>query len=169
MSIEPNQMHNIMLIGVGNEFRHDDAIGLLILRELRTQLSGAISMIEASGEGTTLIELWQTSNTVYLFDAVSSGSEIATIHRIDAHTQSIPSQFFHYSSHAFGVAEAVELARSLNQLPNKLILYGVEGSNFATGIGLSDAVKQAAENVIQQVLSELEIDYARSEFDEPSN
>jgi hydrogenase maturation protease len=76
-----------------------------------------------------------------------SGAEIATIHRIDAHTQSIPSQFFHYSSHAFGVAEAIELARSLNQLPDKLVLYGVEGKIFATGIGLSEAVQQAAETV----------------------
>ncbi|ULP30070.1 MULTISPECIES: hydrogenase maturation protease [Leptolyngbya] len=160
MSIEPNPMQNTMLIGVGNEFRHDDAVGLMILRKLRNQLPETISTIEASGEGTTLIELWQTSDTVYLFDAVSSGSEIATIHRIDVHTQSIPSQFFHYSSHAFGVAEAVELARSLNQLPNKLILYGVEGSNFAIGIGLSEAVEQAIETAIQQVLSELEINHA---------
>lgn len=150
-------MQNIMLIGVGNEFRHDDAIGLLILRKLRKHLPKTILTIEVSGEGTALIELWQTSQLVYLFDAVSSGSEIATIHRIDTHTQSIPAQFFPYSSHAFGVAEAVELARSLHQLPNQLILYGVEGNNFAPGIGLSKGVKQAAEIVVQRVLSELEI------------
>jgi hydrogenase maturation protease len=148
-------MHNIILIGVGNAFRHDDAVGLFILRNLRDRVPATIATVEASGEGTALMDLWQNSNTVYLFDAVFSGAEIATIHRIDAQTQSIPANFFHYSTHAFSVAEAVELARSLNQLPDKLILYGVEGNNFAMGIGLSEAVKHAAETVIQQVLSEL--------------
>jgi hydrogenase maturation protease len=150
-------MHNTMLIGVGNEFRHDDAVGLFILRNLRDLVPATITTVEASGEGTALIELWQNSHTVYLFDAVFSGAEIATIHRIDAQQQSVPAKFFHYSTHAFSVAEAVELARSLNQLPAKLILYGVEGKNFAMGIGLSEAVKHAAEIVIQQVLSELNI------------
>lgn len=153
-------MHNTLLIGVGNEFRHDDAVGLFILRKLRSQSRTNLSAIEASGEGAALIDLWQNSRTVYLFDAVSSGAESATIHRIDAQQQLVPFKFFNYSTHAFSVAEAVELARSLNQLPTKLILYGVEGKNFAMGIGLSEDVQRAAETVIQQVLSELEISHA---------
>jgi hydrogenase maturation protease len=154
MSIDKN---DITLIGVGNEFRQDDAVGLVILRHLREQFPNTI---EASGEGTALIEYWQNKNIVYLFDAVRSGAQSGTIHRIEAHQQCVPSQFFHYSTHAFSVAEAVELARTLNQLPNQLILYGVEGEVFSIGIGLSALVEQAAADVVKRVVGELENCYA---------
>ena len=166
------EKHNqkILLIGVGNKFRQDDAVGLAISRRLdaewyaaRTriaekfpnQLPPEIKIIEASGEGVALMELWQGATTVYLFDAVMSGAEVGKIHRIDAQIQTVPAKFFNYSTHAFSVAEAVELARTLNQLPPKLIIYGVEGKNFAHGIGLSPEVEQATEEVLQQVLVEL--------------
>lgn len=152
--------NGITLIGVGNEFRQDDGAGLWILRELQKRLPSGITAIEASGEGTALMDLWQTYSVVYLFDAVCSGAKAGTIHRIDVQQQSVPSRFFHYSTHAFSVAEAVELARALNQLPPKLILYGVEGETFAMGIKLSTTVQQSATEVVQRVLSELESPHA---------
>ena len=101
------------------------------------------------------MEAWQGAKIVYLFDAVLSGAEAATIHRLDARLQPVSAKFFHCSTHGFGVAEAVELARSLNQLPPKLIIYGIEGKNFAAGIGLSPEVNRAAGEVVGRVLSEL--------------
>jgi hydrogenase maturation protease len=145
-----------MFIGVGNEFRCDDVVGLVILRKLQHQIPPSIQTVEASGEGVALMEAWFGVETVYLFDAVRSGAEVGTINRIDAQVQSVPAQYFNYSTHAFGVAEAVELARTLNQLPAKLIIYGVEGKNFAVGIRISPEVEKAAEEVGQRVLSELE-------------
>lgn len=145
-----------LLIGVGNEFRQDDGVGLVILRTLQKQIPAAVKTLETSGEGAALMEAWQGAATVYLFDAVLSGAKVATIHRIDAQVQSVPTKFFNYSTHAFSVAEAIELARVLNQLPPKLIVYGIEGQNFAAGIGLSPEVEQAAEEVAQRVLSELD-------------
>ncbi len=164
--------HNlkILLIGVGNKFRQDDAVGLVIAEKFRNQLfpeiktpeittpeitTPEIKIIEASGEGVALMELWQDATTVYLFDAVISGSEVGKIHRIDAQIQTVPVNFFSYSTHAFSVAEAVELARTLNQLPPKLIIYGIEGKIFDCGIGLSPEVEQATEEVLQQLLVEL--------------
>ena len=144
-----------MLIGVGNEFRQDDGVGLVILRTLQSQIPAGVKTLETSGEGAALMEAWQGAATVYLFDAVLSGAKVATIHRLDAQVQSAPTKFFNYSTHAFSVAEAIELARILNQLPPKLIIYGIEGKNFAAGIGLSPEVEQAAGEVVGQVLSEL--------------
>ncbi len=155
-----NHNHQILLIGVGNKFRQDDAVGLVIAEKFHNQVdpdtkTPEIKIIEASGEGVALMELWQHATTVYLFDAVMSGSEVGKIHRINAQIEVVPAKFFNYSTHAFSVAEAVELARTLNQLPPKLIIYGVEGKNFSHGIGLSPEVEQATEKVLQEVLVEL--------------
>ena len=154
----------ILLIGIGNKFRQDDAVGLAISRRLdalritekfRNQLPPEIKIVEASGEGVALMELWQDATTVYLFDAVISGAEVGKIYRIDAQIETVPAKFFNYSTHAFSVAEAVELARTLNQLPSKLIIYGVEGKNFDFGVGLCPEVEQAAAEVVERVYSEL--------------
>jgi hydrogenase maturation protease len=144
-----------VLIGVGNQFRQDDAVGLVILDQLQGKIPAGIKTIEASGEGLALMEAWQGAETAYLFDASRSGTEVAMIHRFDARLQCLPTQFFNCSTHAFGVAEAVELARSLNQLPPKLIIYSIEGKNFAHGFGLSLEVEQAAKKLVRRVLLEM--------------
>ena len=47
------------------------------------------------------------------------------------------------STHAFGVADAVELARALGRLPGRLDVYAIEGASFAAGDRLSPAVERA--------------------------
>jgi hydrogenase maturation protease len=148
-------MQNLLLIGIGNEYRRDDGVGLVIVRQLRSVVPIDVKVLELSGEGATLMEAWQTGATVYVFDAVRSQATPGTIHQIDAKTQTVPTQFFHYSTHAFSLAEAVELGRVLNQLPPKLVLYGVEGADFGSGVGLSDCVEVAVPKVIDRVLQQI--------------
>jgi hydrogenase maturation protease len=148
-------MQNLLLIGIGNEYRRDDGVGLMIARQLRSRLPPHVPVLELSGEGATLMEAWQTAAIVYVFDAVRSHSTPGTIHQIDAQAQTVPTQFFHYSTHAFSLAEAVELARVLNQLPSKLLLYGIEGVDFGSGVGLSDCVEVAVPKVIDRVLQQI--------------
>jgi hydrogenase maturation protease len=144
----------MMIIGVGNSFRSDDGIGLLVARQLANQTDRA-TIREASGEGAGLMAAWEGIEHVILIDAVSSGAEPGTIFRLDVHERPVPASFFHYSTHDFGVAEAVEMGRVLGQLPPRLIIYGIEGSNFAFGEGLSPPVAQAVDEVVARVLSEL--------------
>jgi hydrogenase maturation protease len=146
----------ILLIGVGNEYRRDDGVGRWIARAIKAkQLPNAI-VTEASGEGTALMRAWKDGGPVFLFDAVSSGAPPGTIYRLDAHVQPLPQQFFHYSTHTFSVAEAIELARALNQLPPHLIVYGIEGKTFEGGVGLSSEVEQAAREVVERVAREIQ-------------
>ena len=90
------------------------------------------------------MEAWQGFQNVIIVDAVSSGAKPGTIFRIDANKEIVPKKFFHYSTHAFSIAEAIELARAMNVLPPKLVVYGIEGANFAAGIDISPPVKEAA-------------------------
>jgi hydrogenase maturation protease len=141
----------ILVIGVGNEYRGDDAIGLLVARRVKEFGLENVKVIEESGEGAHLIEAWKGAETVIIVDAVSSGSNPGSVHRFDATARKIPSKFFHHSSHAFSVAEAVELARTMSQLPSRLIVIGVEGQSFEAGLGLSSEVKQAVEEVVDWI------------------
>jgi len=141
-----------LIIGVGNLYRSDDAVGILIARKLQDIVPDRVSIKELSGEGTSLMDSWQKHDRVYVVDAVSSGASPGIIHRMDASKEPIPSKFFSCSTHDFGVAEAIEMARTLDQLPIHLQLFGIEGKNFQPGEKLSAEVEQAMELVADEIL-----------------
>jgi hydrogenase maturation protease len=139
-----------LVVGVGNLYRCDDAVGIHIARNLNNRKTENMSVKEQSGEGTSLMEAWEGYSHVLIVDAVSSGSPAGSVHRLDA-SKTIPSKFFSCSTHNFGVAEAIELARTLNQLPEHLQLYGVEGKNFEPGELLSPEVEPTVEKVADEI------------------
>jgi len=145
----------LRIIGIGNDFRGDDGVGVFVARQLRGQLPPGVSVLEETGEGGALLEAWKGAASVILIDAVRSGADPGTFYRLDVLAERLPSEFFPQSSHAFGVAEAVELARALNQLPPRLVLYGIEGDSFAAGVGLSPTVAQSAAKVAAELLAEV--------------
>lgn len=145
----------IFVIGIGNVYRSDDGVGFVIAQHLKEQASDTFTVIKESGDGITLMESWESADAVILIDAVYSGAKPGTIHRFDAHVQQIPAQFFHLSTHAFGIAEAVELARILGRLPSSLIVYGIEGKCFEAGEGLSVEVSNAAQEVVLRIRQDI--------------
>lgn len=150
----------IVVIGIGNALCGDDAVGLVVARKLKEKARAEVRIVEARGETTALIEVWKDADTVILIDAVRSGARPGTIHRLDVHAEPIPASVAPHSTHALGVVEAIELARTLHQLPSRLTLYGIEGQNFEAGAGLSPevekAVREVTERVVQEVLDHLQ-------------
>jgi hydrogenase maturation protease len=147
--------NRILVIGIGSDFRCDDRAGLAVARFLREKNIPGVEVIEESGEGTALMERWKDAEYVFLIDAVSSDSPPGTIHRVDVQRQKIPKSFFHSSTHQFGVAEAIELSRVLNQLPPHLIIYGIEGTNFSMGIEITPTVSDAGLRAVDLVIEEI--------------
>ena len=101
------------------------------------------------------MEIWKEHNFVIIVDAVQSNAKPGTIHRIDALQNEVPTDFFHYSTHAFGMAEAVEMARMLDELPAHLLIYGIEGKLFKIGKDISPEVQEAIETVINEILEKI--------------
>ena len=154
----PADRSGTLIIGLGNEYRRDDAVGLVVARCLKERAPEHVRVLEESREGMALIDSWKDANAVILIDAVHSGAEPGSLHRLDAHRQPIPAEFSHCSTHAFSVAEAIELARALGQLPARLIFYGIEGKTFEAGLGLSPEVGKAAQEVVDRVLGDIRCD-----------
>ena len=60
----------MIVIGLGNEFRHDDAAGLIAARRLR---DAGVAAEEYDGDLMMVMDRWKGSDAVILIDAVSSG------------------------------------------------------------------------------------------------
>ena len=148
-------LSSILLIGIGNEFRSDDGIGILVARATAERKLPGVEVIEQSGEGTALMDAWSRSDVVYVVDAVSSAAPPGAVYRIDARNKPLPNDLHPFSSHAFGVAHAVELARRLKTLPPRLILFGLGGKSFDSGKGLSPEVERSKLVVTQMIIEEI--------------
>lgn len=144
-----------LIIGIGNDYRRDDAAGLIAARRLQAQYLSGVTVIETQGGGLALIEMWQEADLVILIDAVRSGASAGTIHRFDARSQPLPAIFFNHSTHALGLAEAVELSRTLDRLPSRLFIYGIEGRDFAAGTEISAEVDNAIYSVVDEIKTKL--------------
>jgi hydrogenase maturation protease len=142
----------ILVIGIGNAYRSDDGVGLIAARRLKNQRSRSLRVLEHSGEGADLMNCWEGADAVILLDAVLSGSKPGTLHRWNASRRPLPARTLRGSSHAFSLVAAVELARVLRRLPQRLIVYGVEGRNFRAGTGLWPETEQAVNDLVQRVL-----------------
>jgi hydrogenase maturation protease len=147
----------MLVIGIGSPFGGDDSAGRAAVHRIQEMEISSLHALEHDGDGASLMDLWKEFRSVIVVDAVSSGSNPGTIHRFDPRYQSLPARIAQGSTHAFGLHEAVELARVLGQLPSRLIVYGIEGKSFAWGGELSPEVRRALPDLIDCVLQEADL------------
>lgn len=145
----------ILIIGIGNAYRADDAVGLAVAKQVRENAGSGVRVLEKRGEATELMQAWEGANAVILIDAVQSGKAAGTVHRIDAQADSLPVDFLRSSTHLFSVAESIELARVLGKLPPTLIVFGIEGKSFQSSEGLSQEVAGSVDEAARKVLEEV--------------
>ena len=144
-----------LVIGIGNPERGDDAAGIEVARRLRARGTQDTEVRECSGDATRLLGSWQEWPRVIMVDAASGGGRPGTVHRFEANRGPLPAALLHGSTHSWGVAEAVEVARSLGQLPPNVVVYAIEGKCFDLARRLSHPVRYAVARVERQILEEI--------------
>lgn len=148
--------NQICVVGVGNMDCGDDGIGGAVIRRLENiELNDAI-LILASGEPASLIEILAEYKTVILIDAIDIITGEGTIHRYDASREALPSELFtNYSTHSMGLYDAIEMSRVLDELPEKLIVFGIEGKNFKPGDTMSLGVHNHLDELVTRIRTEI--------------
>ena len=143
------------VVGVGNDFRGDDGVGLEVVRLLRGVVEPEVALHACEGEPVALIDAWSDCDKVVLVDAMRSGAPAGTIRKLAAERDPLPPELGRPSTHLLGVAEAVELARALGRLPREVVVYAIEGERFDAGTELSPPVAAAAQRVAASIEDEL--------------
>jgi hydrogenase maturation protease len=137
-----------LVIGVGNPWRGDDAAGLEVARRLERE---GVRAIAHEGDGSGLLSHWDGVDAVVVVDAATSGAAPGTVYRFAASGGPLPTRLSSSSTHALGVAEAIELARALGRLPQALVVYAIEGESFDAGEGLTPAVERAVAQLVEEL------------------
>ena len=56
-----NNVASIIVVGIGNEFRNDDGVGLYVSHSLREKTDEEIKVVNGVPDGFALIETWDES------------------------------------------------------------------------------------------------------------
>lgn len=141
----------MLIIGCGNREKCDDGAGILVAELLREL---GIEAETHTGEALDLMEAWNGVDDVILVDAVLTGAPVGTVQAWDGR-QPRASIKTNASTHSLGVAEAIELACLLDQLPTRLRVYGIEGMRFELGAEISPQVQRAVREVVGRIIADL--------------
>jgi hydrogenase maturation protease len=143
------------VIGVGNPFRRDDGIGPAVVEAIARLDRPGVTTALSDGEPTQLIEAWTGMDLAIVIDAVRCDPAApGRVHRTGL--DDLAAGTGQSSSHGLGIPEAVELARVLDLLPARLVVYAVEAGDVDFGTGLSVAVAAAVPTVVAAVVRELD-------------
>ena len=153
----------VVVIGVGNEFRGDDGAGPEVVTRLRARLPGGVRLVLSDGEPTAMLEAWTGASLAIVVDAVA-GRPPGTLRRLvfgqDAGAGG-GSEAGVASSHGLGLETAFGLAAALGRLPGVLIVHCVLGADFSQRRGLSEPVAAAIGSLADAIVAD--VNAARSD------
>ena len=160
MAEEP-QIPKILIAGVGNELRQDDAFGLLVARELLKNKGKYPNVViqEIGIGGIHLVqELHNQYDILVILDAVSWGGKAGDIYWRTAETEDInelpkaEKRNFLADMHYTTPVRALMLAKAVNVLPAEVYILGCEAlTTEGFEIGISDEVKEAIPKALKQI------------------
>lgn len=143
-----------LVIGLGNEDRGDDAVGPRIARAVADAALPGVEVIEHE-DPMDLVLGWGGHAWAVVSDAVVSGAPAGTVVVAEVADSGPGSQSWTRlglgGTHAFGLAEAVELSRTLGRLPARVTLVGVEAADVTPGAGLTPEVARALPKAIERL------------------
>ena len=149
-------MNRILVVGTGNSWRGDDAVGLEVASALRGRLPESVRVLATEAEQSSLLDEWEDCDAVLIVDAVHSGAAPGQVHRVDLNAEIVPHAVLQGSTHHFSLGDTIELARALKRLPATAIFLGIEGESFGAGEELSPAVAAAVPAIVEEIVKEVE-------------
>ena len=140
-----------MVIGVGNTDRGDDGAGPAVAHRVMAACLAGVRVVTGD-DPVALLDASTGARELHIVDACRSGAEPGTVRHLDVAARPVPTAAALRSSHGLGVAEAIELARSLGRLPPTVRLHAVEAERCELGAGLSPSVVAAVDRLADQLI-----------------
>lgn len=143
-------MASTRVIGLGNGFAGDDAVGLKVAEALMPLKSDAFDVQVQGTPDEQMFEGLADDDLLILVDACSSGGIPGSIYELTP--EHLPEEMMrHGSTHGFGVQHWLAMAEALHGIRCRVLIYAIEIGSCEMGAGLSSEVSDAAEEVADRI------------------
>ena len=147
----------IVVIGLGNTYRADDGVGVVVAAALDELALPGVRVVTDIAEPMNLLEAWSGAGLAVVIDAavVSSSvpSEPGRIRRCAL--SDIAASSDGLSSHSVDIGRTHALGQALRRVPDALVVFTVEVADTRHGTGLTPQVARAVPEVVGMVVSEI--------------
>ncbi len=144
-----------LVVGIGNLSRGDDAVGPLVAGRVARLCLPDVEVV-VHDEPLALVEHLSSHEDVVVVDAARGRrGHSGRVHVVRVGSTPLRSGTPMLGSHGLGVVDAIELARALGRLPQRLTLVGVEAQVVDVGTPMAQQVHDCLDVAVRAVVNAL--------------
>ena len=131
-TIEPARIEpSVRVLGLGNEILGDDALGILVAREVQARFGHEVGVVASSQAGFHLLDELLGVSRLVVVDSIQTGAaKPGTVYVLDEHAKR---PVHSVSSHSLGIFEVLAVARTVGlPVPEECVILAVEASDCTT-------------------------------------
>ncbi len=153
----------LKVIAVGNDLYGDDGVGNAVLQVLK-QLPEMekVELIDGATDALGLIDHFSGTDHVIIVDAAHMGEEPGTVRVFSKDEVKLKIKMDHLTVHGISLAETFDIAHTVDSLPKKLTIIGIEPKNLGISETLSDVVKKSIPEVVSNIINITQLNNAIS-------
>lgn len=148
-----NNSSKILIAGIGNELRQDDAFGMILAKKLLEEVSlpPSVTVIEVGSAGIHLVQqLYDRYDVLIILDTVQWGDTPGAVSFKEVDVKDVREMTmeeknnFFADMHYINPAKALMMAKALEVIPPKVYLLGCEAEDHEDiNVGMSQVVSNA--------------------------
>ncbi len=134
---------SICVVGLGNRYRRDDSVGLVVLEMLRSDLGEErVRLLPLGDDATALLDTLSACGRLVVVDGVMTGARPGHIHVWSWHPE-FPALSARFSSHAISPMDVLRLAVQMGKEVPPTTIVGIEVDDVGHGTDISRSVRAA--------------------------
>ncbi|MCG2711724.1 MAG: hydrogenase maturation protease [Candidatus Omnitrophica bacterium] len=145
-------MKRILVLGMGNTIRADDAVGIIAARRINKELGRFIDVKETEEAGLNLLDLLLGYEKAVIIDSIKTlngrPGDVYIVEERQLRQKSKP-----YSFHQMGIVTILEMAKKLGlDVPAEIFIYAIEiKKNDIFREGISPETEKAIPRVLSLI------------------
>ena len=151
-------MKKTAIIGIGNRIRKDDSIGIDLIQKLmdnKEKLPNQIELISGGCGGMILLHFLADFDIVYVIDAVEFGGEPGELRFFEKDDLVSKKIRVNFSTHEDDFLKIVKISEKLNEVPEKIYIFGIQPKNMELGSGLSPEISENIDNYLNRIIEKI--------------
>ncbi len=151
---------HIAVIGIGNVLCSDEGVGIHVINRLkRMKLPRNVQLFDCGTNAIAVLEAMDGAKKAILIDATSSGGRPGTVrlYRVGQLSKMEDGLLNLVSLHQFDLITALKVAKLTGayNIPDGLVVIGVEVKSLESSPELSEEVRAAIPKVVEMVIREI--------------